>query len=350
MSNKIFISHAVADKDLVDAFVDLLQTGANISTTDIFCSSLEGMGIPPGKNFIEFIKDKLQDPKVVIVFLTQNYLESQFCQCELGASWILSTAIIPIIVEPLSFNDVKAVLTGTQCVQIKDKLKLTEAIIELNKIIGNRKYNSARWEVKRDKFLEKIDDILSTIVPPSNVSRKEFDDLNAHYDDAKTLIETQDEEIRRLNGVIEKIRDATDKKSVDDAILASLPEKEQYESLLEKTKSCLNKNKTVVNYALYEYVRGNNICVNNYVEQKELADDADEAVKDDFLSRNDNDYSLNENDPLISSSLSVVNELDEFMSNMSEGMYSILTEKYGFVPSIENRRFWEDVLGQRIRY
>ena len=152
MSNKIFISHAVADKDLVDAFVDLLQTGANISTTDIFCSSLEGMGIPPGKNFIEFIKDKLQDPKVVIVFLTQNYLESQFCQCELGASWILSTAIIPIIVEPLSFNDVKAVLTGTQCVQIKDKLKLTEAIIELNKIIGNRKYNSARWEVKRDKF------------------------------------------------------------------------------------------------------------------------------------------------------------------------------------------------------
>lgn len=58
MSKSIFISHAVADKALVDRFVELLQIGSNVNGEDIFCSSLEGMGIPTGKNFIEFIKSQ----------------------------------------------------------------------------------------------------------------------------------------------------------------------------------------------------------------------------------------------------------------------------------------------------
>jgi hypothetical protein len=37
-SMKIFISHSEKDKDIVDLFVDLLQTGADMQRTDIFCS------------------------------------------------------------------------------------------------------------------------------------------------------------------------------------------------------------------------------------------------------------------------------------------------------------------------
>ncbi len=42
----LFISHAEVDKPLVDPFVDLLQTGIDVPRTSIFCTSLEGMGIP----------------------------------------------------------------------------------------------------------------------------------------------------------------------------------------------------------------------------------------------------------------------------------------------------------------
>jgi hypothetical protein len=41
-SSKVFISHAVADKKLVDALVDLLQVGCNLSTQQIFASSIDG--------------------------------------------------------------------------------------------------------------------------------------------------------------------------------------------------------------------------------------------------------------------------------------------------------------------
>ncbi len=349
MSKKIFISHSVADQKLVDAFVDLLQTGADISTKDIFCSSLEGMGIPVGQNFIEFIKNQLENPDVVIVFLTKNYLNSQFCQCELGASWILSSYILPIIVEPLTYEDVKAVLTGIQSIRIKEKKELSAFITVLNEKIGNSGFDLSRWEVKRDVFLRKLGGILSKLPCPQIVEKKKYDDLEAQYESALKEIENNEKEIQRLNDLIETIKDAKGSEGVEKAILASLPENKQYESLLDNVKSCLNKNKPVVNYALYERICGNDVYINNYSEQKELADDADGAVKDGFLIRNENTFSLDESDPQISSSLSVINELKEFMSNMSEELNSILTEKYGFVPGIENRRFWEDVLRQGIR-
>ena len=57
----LFISHSSADKDLIDALVDLLQTGIGLNHDQVFCTSLEGMGIPKGKDFIEFIHEKIQD-------------------------------------------------------------------------------------------------------------------------------------------------------------------------------------------------------------------------------------------------------------------------------------------------
>ena len=62
---KIFISHAVADKDLVDAFVDFLQTGCGVKHEDMFCSSLEGMTIPEGSSFVHFMEDTLREADFV---------------------------------------------------------------------------------------------------------------------------------------------------------------------------------------------------------------------------------------------------------------------------------------------
>jgi len=114
MKKKIFISHAVKDKKLADSLVDLFQTGMDIKSRDIFCSSLEGLGIPSGSNFIEHIKSQLQSPEVVVALLSPNYFESQFCICELGATWAMSHELIPILVPPASYKDLKGVLLPTQ--------------------------------------------------------------------------------------------------------------------------------------------------------------------------------------------------------------------------------------------
>ncbi len=80
----IFISHASDDKELVDALADLIQLGIGVPPDRIFCTSLEGQGVPKGKNFIDFIKEEIQEPALVIVLLTPRYYESLFCVCELG--------------------------------------------------------------------------------------------------------------------------------------------------------------------------------------------------------------------------------------------------------------------------
>lgn len=120
----IFISHATADKELVDALVDLLQTGIGVPHDQIFCTSLEGHGIPEGEDFADFIRDKLQGAGHVIMVITPRYYESAFCLCELGATWIQSGSAFPLIVPPLGFSDMKAVLSGVQAGLINDASKL----------------------------------------------------------------------------------------------------------------------------------------------------------------------------------------------------------------------------------
>jgi hypothetical protein len=60
----VFISHAVKDRALVQEIVSLIEEGMGIPEEEIFCSSLNGYGIPNGKNFVTFIKEQLLDPKV----------------------------------------------------------------------------------------------------------------------------------------------------------------------------------------------------------------------------------------------------------------------------------------------
>src|SRR3954451_22503453 len=103
----IFISHAEVDKPVVDPFVDLLQTGLNVPQEKVFCTSLEGMGIPRGQNFVEFIRQKLTGADFIIAMLTPRYYESAFCLCELGATWATSKNFFPILVPPLDYESLK---------------------------------------------------------------------------------------------------------------------------------------------------------------------------------------------------------------------------------------------------
>lgn len=82
-AGKVFISHAAADKKLADHLLDLLQTGVDVPRRQIFCTSLEGMGVPKGTTFVEWIRQELVDAKLVVALITPTYFESIFCLCEL---------------------------------------------------------------------------------------------------------------------------------------------------------------------------------------------------------------------------------------------------------------------------
>jgi hypothetical protein len=152
---KIFVSHAVADKELVDAFVDFLQTGCGVVLDDIFCSSLEGMTIPEGSTFVTFMEETLRDAEFVIMIISPSYYESVFCLCELGATWILKHNNFPILVPPLDWSDLKAILSPRHGGKINDASDLANLLDRL-KTIGKGSMSTARFGLKRDGFLERL--------------------------------------------------------------------------------------------------------------------------------------------------------------------------------------------------
>ena len=153
---RIFVSHAAKDADLAERFVDLLQVGMNVHPDDVFCSSLPGMNIPTGQAFVSYIKSKIAAPDVVLLLITDEFLKSQFCHNEVGASWALSLPIYPLLVPPVEFRDVKGVLDGVQFARLDDKEKLSDLRDDLTQKLGLEPFRTSHWERKRDKFLTEL--------------------------------------------------------------------------------------------------------------------------------------------------------------------------------------------------
>jgi hypothetical protein len=168
--SKIFVSHAAKDEALVEEFVELLQVGVNVHPDDVFCSSLPGMNIPTGGAFIDHIKSQVKNPELVLLVISQEFLKSQFCLNEVGASWALSLPIYPLLVPPLDYADVRGVLAGVQAAKLDDKEKLNDLRDVLIERLGLAPLRTSHWERKRDKFLSKLATILPH-VPPSTERR-----------------------------------------------------------------------------------------------------------------------------------------------------------------------------------
>lgn len=76
-----------------------------LTNSDIFCTSLTG-NLPTGEAFIPAIREALVNCKIVIFLITEAYMESQFCLAELGAAWALGQTIVPLLVPPLTHEDI----------------------------------------------------------------------------------------------------------------------------------------------------------------------------------------------------------------------------------------------------
>lgn len=131
----IFLSHAAADVELVEAFETLLTKALNITSESIFCSSLEGQGVKKGGNFVDDIKGKAIEAKAVVALISPAYMESAFCLAELGAAWVLNAHRFPIVVPPNTFEVMKATLLGVVGVKIDEQTPLAQLLEEIGEAL-----------------------------------------------------------------------------------------------------------------------------------------------------------------------------------------------------------------------
>lgn len=348
-SKRIFISHAVANKHLADKLVDLLETGIGIPDSDIFCSSLEGLGIPSGTNFVEFIRGQIRDPEIVILLLTAEYFNSSFCLCELGASWILSHNTIPLLVPPLEYSGIKAVLTGVQVHKIDQKADLNEMQNEIISALERRGKPFARWEVKRDKFLEELSDYFGSQPTPVSISKEKFESLDKRYREAVEEIKLMEEEISKKDDLIEELKQAKDADSVRQIIYESSESREQFETLVKEAKKILKPLQHTVREALYYHFREEKLRWPGFGEDYER-EQIEYAIEQDFLKDDEDGIAVVEEDPKISAAIQILNGLQQFLWKVEEseewggeddGFAEFYMDTFGHRPRFTSRRFWE---------
>ncbi len=343
MPREIFISHSAEDKILVGPFVDLLQTGMNISIENIFCSSIPSSGIPSGQDFVDYIKNKLKDARVVIPIITRKFFASQFCLCEMGATWISGKRFLPLLVPPLTYGDIKGVLLRTQVTYINEPDKLDSWVDDFCKAMGMEKLSFARWGEKRDEFLKDLSEIIPRLEAPSIVPQNQHQKVLDELDSYKEQLGEELKEKECLQEYISKLEGIKDQEEVVKVKKRYTSIEDTYKDLVEKAKEKLDPLPNIVVECLFKYLNKDPMHV-SLEDQKEVF----LAQDNDYIYINTDDYtcSLNTEDLTVNEAIEAVCNLGAFLSKANANFIDEKTKEYKLAPSLGNRRFWVQVLRQ----
>lgn len=356
---RIFISHSSKDKDYVEKMIDLLEA-CGVESKNIFCSSFEGYGIPLGENFLERIKDEIDNNALVLFILSNNFYNSAVSLCEMGATWIKSNTHIPILIPPSDYEDIKGVINLTQGIKINESVKLNSLYDRLNELgfIG-AKQSFNIWERKRDNFLSDIKNLLES-QPINNSNNIVLQDLEEKYRTLEyelqkykevevnkdrelgkknMLLKEKDRQILSLNKALKAIENDVDKKDALIELFENTDEKTSFDNIIDTSKDNLRELPRVVVNAMYYSYADKDFYLNPYEKPDEYSD-AIEAAENDFLEVEGNWIALNESDPKVKRALKILDQLYEFIEGASEEFHSNFELKYDMCAKISSKKFW----------
>lgn len=156
-AGRIFISHSTKDKDIVTAFVDkILILSFGLKREQIFCSSVTGTGIKSGADFKNAIKDEILNANAVIQIISKDFKQSEVCLNEMGAAWVLSDTIIPLVIQPQNY-DVGFLNCSTQQLKINDEQNLHQLYNDHKGVLFPPTIDTGVFNEKIKEFIYIID-------------------------------------------------------------------------------------------------------------------------------------------------------------------------------------------------
>jgi hypothetical protein len=163
---KIFISHSSEDINYVAPFTELLlNIGASKDT--LFCSSVEGFGIPLGRDIIDFLRDEFIKNELLVIFmLSKDYYKSAFCLNEMGAAWGFKYDYQSIILPKFDLKNIKgSIYPSKLALKLDDNQNISYKLNDLKDIIieylSLQKMEQNIWERNRDKFITIVKEEIS---------------------------------------------------------------------------------------------------------------------------------------------------------------------------------------------
>lgn len=153
MDKKIFISHAAADTEIGEKFLDFLIT-LGYNKKKIFYSSKYHNGVEIGKNFPNVVRDNFIEADIIVLLLTENFYNSYYCVCEEGAAWISQDKeIVPVLLGNLNFNDMRGFIDSSTK-SFSPKHSETEELFSFFAKRVNNSFNQIEAKKQYYDFLE----------------------------------------------------------------------------------------------------------------------------------------------------------------------------------------------------
>lgn len=152
-SKCIFISHSSKDKDFVERFVDnILQLGIGIQSNDIFCSSIEEIGIRNGEDIRRHIHENIRDVDYAFLLISPNYKASEICLNEMGAVWAYDNNVRLYLLPGIDFKEIGWLCDTRKAETLANSITLDALQKELIKYF-NLPDKEKAWSRQRESFL-----------------------------------------------------------------------------------------------------------------------------------------------------------------------------------------------------
>jgi hypothetical protein len=156
---RVFISHSSQDKYIVEQFTEkILFLGCGLKDEQVFCTSIEGLGIKTGDDFRNHIRKNLITSDFSLIMVSENFKRSEVCLNEMGASWAIDNIKVKQLLFPkLGFGSLGLLLNVTQAAQINNSAALDELFEELTNHYNTKKKVSI-WNKHKTDFLNILEE------------------------------------------------------------------------------------------------------------------------------------------------------------------------------------------------
>ena len=151
---RIFISHSSKDKQYVTKFINqILCLGIGVSPDDIFCTSIEDLGIKNGKDIRKHIHDNIRSAEYSFLMISDNYKASEICINEMGAVWAYDAKVRLYMLPGAGVDKIGWLCDTRQAQNLSDATALDQLYKEMRLHFGITTDNFEHWSRIREEFV-----------------------------------------------------------------------------------------------------------------------------------------------------------------------------------------------------
>jgi hypothetical protein len=336
----VFISHAAADKALVDEIKTMIQEAVGLNPTEIFYSSSAGSGIPAGRDFVAHIREEMRDAGFVVAVITPAYLESKFCLAELGAVWYADDKRFFPLGIAVDYDELEATLLGIQVPRLADRAVLTGLLQGICEYADKEHVASASTEAA-DKFLATLPSRVRKLQAPTRVPAEKVTEVEQTRDRlAEELSDTRDQ-LAEARDLFEKAKQATSLAEIEE--LEPPGElREQVEYALDEARTAVNRLDSIVAKALPYDLRGEGMPWPDAGEYESAR--VSKAVDEGYLRDGDDGVYLNDDWPRVADARDKVRAAQDVLRSLNGEDEEWFVSKYNAPPDLRQGAAFKELL------